>query len=141
MPGGNFVLGLPAGPAGGVSRRGPAAGFRLSCSSYAILCASAVRQSYSQISTTGQTSQSPCPQMKLNIGASFSAMSRKSVRFSRSTMHRHCSDPHPSYLGRQMCTYLRKPSSASWRTPWLLCPSSSISHGDACSMRSTFKQS
>ena len=26
MPGGNFVLGLPAGPAGGVSRRGPAAG-------------------------------------------------------------------------------------------------------------------
>ena len=31
MPRGNFVLGLPAGPAGGVSRRGPAAGFRLSC--------------------------------------------------------------------------------------------------------------
>ena len=26
MPRGNFVLGLPAGPAGGVSRRGPAAG-------------------------------------------------------------------------------------------------------------------
>ena len=26
MPGGKFVWGLPAGPAGGVSRRGPAAG-------------------------------------------------------------------------------------------------------------------